>query len=97
MRKFERQRCDIVVQTVSVLIERNQVVALQEVPHMLVRRVVLAAKARGLVVGGVPTPARSDKLCSSAPYLMLIVDPRAGMELSCEAIGEEVPVEPCDL
>ena len=88
-RQFEAERCSLVLQTVGTLVERNQVVALQEVPHMLVQRVVLAAKTRGLVAGGMPTPARNDELRSSAPYLMLIVDPRAGMELSCEALGED--------
>ena len=87
--EFEDQRCNLVLQTVDTLVERNQVVALQEVPRMLVQRVVLAAKTRGLVVGGMPTPARNDELRSSAPYLMLIVDPRAGMELSGEALGED--------
>ena len=97
VRGCEAERCDLVARTVGALVERNQVVALQEVPHKLVRRVVLEAKARGLVVGGMPTPAHSDELRSSAPYLMLIVDPRAGMELSCEALGADQRQHASDL
>ena len=82
--EYEEERLGLLLRTVETLLDRNDVVGLQEVPRAIAEEVAAAAKTRNWSISGIVTPAAADEIGDQAPIMMLLVDPAAGLRVEAD-------------
>jgi len=83
--EYEEDRLELILEAIETLLDRNDVVGLQEVPRAVAQEATAAAKSRNWSISGIVTPAAADEIGDQAPIMMLLVDPAAGLRVETEA------------
>ena len=98
--EYEEDRLKLMLKAVETLLDRNDVVGLQEVPRTIAQEVVAVAKSRNWSISGIVTPAAADEIGDQAPIMMLLLNPLAGLRVETDKAPPSSPSTlpvPCGL